>query len=108
MVHLGTRPGILASTCKLFDVWLCNRRVSGRGGSGPGRPSRIPQQCTCIMAREEACSEGGGSVPDIKILIAKAFHYQLASEEVVWTVFLRVCVRIGLLGVIVEGITGGE
>jgi len=105
---LGTRPGILASTCKAFDFWLCNPRVSGRGGSGPGRPSGIPRECTRITAREEACSEGGGGVPDILILGATTFDDQLASEEVVWTFFLRVGVRIGLQGVTVESISSGE
>ena len=59
-------------------------------------------------AREEACSEGGGGIPDIQILGANAFDDQLASEEVVWTFFLRVGVRIGLLGVTVESISSGE
>ena len=96
------------STCKAFDFWLCNPRVSGRGGSGPGRPSGMPRECTWITAREEACSEGGGGVPDILILGATTFDDQLASEEVVWTFFLRVGVRIGLLGVTVESISSGE
>jgi len=68
----------------------------------------MPRECTWIMAREEACSEGGGGVPYISILGANAFDNQLASEEVVWTFFLRVGVRIGLLGATVEGITDGE
>jgi len=105
---LGTSPGILASTCKAFDFWLCNPRLSGRGGSGPGRPSCMPRECTWITAREEACSEGGGGVPDILILGATTFDDLLASEEVVWTFFLRVGVRIGLLGVTVESISSGE
>jgi len=96
------------STCKAFDFWLCNPRVSGSGGSGPGRPSGMPRECTWITAREEACSEGGGGVPDISILGTNAFDDQLASEEVVWTFFLRVGVRIGLLGATLEGITDGE
>ena len=105
---LVTRPGFLTSTCKAFDVWLRNPRVSGRGGSGPGRPSGIPRECTWITAREEACCEGGGGVPDIQILGANAFDDQLASEEVVWTFFLRVGVRIGLLGLTLESISSGE
>jgi len=56
------------STCKAFDIWLCNPRVSGRGGSGPGRPSGMPRECTWITAREEACSEEGGGVPVIQML----------------------------------------
>jgi len=68
----------------------------------------MPRECTWITAREEACSEGGGGVPDIQILGANAFDDQLASEEVVWTFFLRVGVRIGLLGVTVESISSGE
>ena len=68
----------------------------------------MPRECTWITAREEACSEGGGGVPDISILGTNAFDDQLASEEVVWTFFLRVGVRIGLLGATVEVITDGE
>jgi hypothetical protein len=68
----------------------------------------MPRECTLITAREEACSEGGGGVPDIQILGANAFDDQLASEEVVWTFFLRVGVRIGLLGVTMESISSGE
>jgi len=105
---LCTTPRIVGSTCKAFDFWLCNARVSGGGGSGPGRPSGMPRECTWITAREEACSEGGGDVPDIQILGANAFDDQLASGEVGWTFFLRVGVRIGLLGATVEGITDGE
>ena len=68
----------------------------------------MPRECTWITAREEACSKGGGGVPDILILGTNAFDDQLASEEVVWTFFLRVGVRIGLLGVTVESISSGE
>jgi len=68
----------------------------------------MPRKCTWITAREEACSEGGGGDPDISILGTNAFDDQLASEEVVWTFFLRVGVRIGLLGVTVESISSGE
>jgi len=105
---LGTTPIILGSTCKAFNFWLCNLRVSGRGGSGPGRPSGMPRECTWITAREDACSEGGSSDPDISILGTNAFDDQLASEEVVWPFFLRVGVYIGLLGVTVESISSGE
>jgi len=82
--------------------------VIGRGGSGPGRPSGMPRECTWITAREEACSEGGCGVPDILILGATTFDDQLASDEIVWMFFLRVEVRIGLLGVTVESISSGE
>jgi hypothetical protein len=60
------------------------------------------------MAGEEACSEGGGGVPNIQILGATAFDDLLASEQVIGTFFLRVgdCTR--LLGATVEGITDGE
>jgi len=68
----------------------------------------MPRECTWITAREEACSEGRSAVPDILILGATTFDNQLASEEVVWTFFSRVGVRIGLLGVTVESITSGE
>jgi len=104
----GTCPRIVLSTCKAFEFWLCNPRVSGRGGSGPDRPSCMPRESTWITAWEAACSEGGGSVPDNQILGANAFDDLLASEEVVWTLFPRVEVRIGLLGVTVESIPGGE
>jgi len=66
-------------------------------GNAPG--------CT---AREEACSEGGGGIPDIQILGATAFDDLLASEQVVGTFFLRVGECTGLLGATVEGITAGE
>jgi hypothetical protein len=59
-------------------------------------------------AREEACSEGGGGIPDIQILGATAFDDLLASEQVVGTFFLRVGDCTGLLGATVEGITDGE
>ena len=105
---LGTTPLISGLTCKAFDFCLCNPKVSGRGGSGPGRPSGMPWECSWIMAREEACSEGGGADPDISILGSNAFDNQLASEEVVWMFFLRVGVRIRLLGATVDSISGGE
>jgi hypothetical protein len=103
----ATCPKILPSTCKAFNFWLCNHRVSGRGGSGPGRPSGMPRECPWITPRE-VYSEGGGGVPDIQILGANDFDDQLAREEVIWTFFLRVGVRIGLLGVTVESISRGE
>ena len=59
-------------------------------------------------AREEACSEGGGGIPDIEILRATAFDDLLASEQVVGTFFLRVGDCTGLLGATMEGITVGE
>jgi hypothetical protein len=68
----------------------------------------MPQVCTWITTREEVCSEGGGRVPDILIPGATTFDDQLASEEVVWTFFVRVGVRIELLGVTVENISSGE
>jgi len=68
----------------------------------------MPRERTWITAREEACSEGGGGVPDIQILGANAFDNLLASEEVVWTFFRRVGDCTGLLGVTVEIISSGE
>jgi hypothetical protein len=59
-------------------------------------------------ARDEACSEGGGSIPDFQILGATAFDDLLASEQVVGTFFLRVGDCTGLLGATVEGITEGQ
>jgi len=100
--------GKLASTSKAFNFWLCNARVSGRGGTGPGRPSGMPREYTCIKAREAACSEGGSGIPDLPLLGTNAFDDQLASEKVVRTFFLRVGVRIGMLGVTVEIISTCE
>ena len=68
----------------------------------------MPRECTWITAREEACAKGGSAVPDISILGTTAVDNQLASEEVVWTFFLRVGVRIELLGVTMESISRGE
>jgi hypothetical protein len=42
------------------------------------------------------------------MLIAIAIDHQLPSEEGVWTFFLTVEVRIGLLGVSVESVSSGE
>jgi len=67
----------------------------------------MPRECTWITATEEARSEGGWT-SCIQILGATAIDDQLASEQVVWTLFLRVGVRIGLLGVTVESISSGE
>ena len=58
-------------------------------------------------AREEAFSEGGGGIPDIRIQGATAFDDRLASEQVVGTFFLRVGDCTGLLRATVEGITDG-
>jgi len=68
----------------------------------------MPRECRWITAREEACSERGGNVPDIQILGANVFDNQLASEKVVWMFILRVGVRIRLPGVTVESISSGE
>ena len=68
----------------------------------------MAQECTWITAREEACSEGGSAVPDIPILGPNAFDDQLASEEVILTVFLGVGDRIGQLGETVESISSDE
>jgi len=67
----------------------------------------MPRECTWITARKETRSEGG-CTSYIQILEATAIDDLLASEEVVWMFFLRVGVRIGLLGVIVESISSGE
>jgi hypothetical protein len=67
----------------------------------------MPRECTWIMAREAARSEGG-CTSNIQLLGATAIDVQLASEEVVWTFFLSVEVRIGLLGVTVEIISSCE
>jgi hypothetical protein len=60
------------------------------------------------MGMEEVCFKGGGGVPDISILGTNTFDDQLASKEVVWTYCLRVGVHMGLLGVTVDSISGGE
>jgi len=67
----------------------------------------MTRECTWITARVEARSKGG-CTSNSQILGATAIDDQLASEEVVWTFFLRVGVRIGLLGVTVESISTGE
>jgi len=67
----------------------------------------MPRECTWIMGREEARSEGR-CTSYIQTLGATAFDDPMASEEVVWTFFLRVGVHIGLLGVPVESISSGE
>jgi len=67
----------------------------------------MPRECTWITAREDACSEGGGT-SYILILGATAIDDLLASEQVVWTFFLRVGDRTGLLGVTVESISSAE
>jgi hypothetical protein len=67
-------------------------------------PGNVPGS----MAREEACSEGNCSIPDIQILGATAFDDQLPSEQVVGSFFLRVGDFTGLLGATVEGITDGD
>ena len=59
-------------------------------------------------AREEACSEVGGGIPDIQILEPTAFDNLLAGEQVVGTFFLRVGDCTGMLGATVEGITDNE
>jgi len=60
------------------------------------------------MAREKACSEGAGGIPDSQLLGETAFHDRLASEWVVGTFCLRVGDCRGLLGVTVEVVTDGE
>ena len=67
-------------------------------------PGNVPGS----TAREEACSEGCGGIPDIQILRATAFDDLLTSEQVVGTFFLSVGDCTGLLGATVEGITDGE
>jgi len=67
----------------------------------------MPRECTWITARVETHSEGG-CTSYIQILGATAIDDQLASDEVVWTFFLRVGVRTGLMGVTVESISSGE
>jgi len=67
----------------------------------------MPREYTWITARQETRSEGG-CTSYIRILGATAVDDILASEQVVWTFFLRVGVRTGLLGVTVESISSGE
>jgi len=100
--------GELALTCKTFNFWLCNTRVSWRDGSGPGRPSGMPRKWTRITTRQEEFSDGGGGVPDILILGTHVFDNQLCCEEVTWTFFQRVGVCVRLLGVTMDRICSGE
>jgi len=65
------------------------------------------RECTWITAREEARSEGG-CTSYIQILGAPAIDDLLASEQVVWTFFLRVGVRVGLLGVTMDSMSSCE
>jgi len=67
-------------------------------------PGNVPGS----TAREEAWSEGRGSIPDIQILGATAVYYLLAREQVFGTFFLKVGDCSGLLGATVDGITDGE
>jgi len=67
-------------------------------------PGNVPRS----IAREEACSEGGGGIRDIQILGGTAFDNLLAREPVVGTLMLRVGDSTGLQGATVEGITDGE
>jgi hypothetical protein len=67
-----------------------------------------PENVPGSKATEEACSEGGGSITDIRILRTPAFHNLLPSGLVTVTLVLRVGACAGLLGATVEGITGGE
>jgi len=67
-------------------------------------PGNVPES----TAREDACSERGGGIPDIEILRATAFDDLLANEQVVGTFFLGVGDCTVLLGATVEGITHGE
>jgi len=67
----------------------------------------MPQECTWITAREESCSKGD-CTSYIQILRATAIDDILASEQVIWTFFLRVGDRIGLLGVTLESSSSGE
>jgi len=68
----------------------------------------MPREYARIPAREKGCSDRGGGVPGILILWATTVLDHLASEEVVWTFFLRVRVRIGVLGVTLESISSGK
>jgi hypothetical protein len=97
-----------SSNCKAFNFWLCNLRVSGRGGCGLGRLSGMLWKCTWIVASAEVCSERGSGIADISVLWGIAFDDLLASEEVVRTFFIRVEARIELLGVTLEGIPSGK
>jgi hypothetical protein len=67
-----------------------------------------PGNAPASNAREEACSEGGGGIPDVQILGETAFDDLLASEQVVGTFFVRLGDCTGLLGSTVAGITDGE
>jgi len=68
----------------------------------------MPWECTWITDWQEVCSEGGGGVLNSSILGTNTFDDQLASEDIVWTLFLRVRVCIRLLGVTIESILSGE
>jgi len=105
--------------------WFQSRNTDVDWQSGRHLPERTPggadvlamdqvdhQECPGNVpgstASEEACSEGGGGILDIQILGGTAIDDQLASEQVVRTLFVRVGDCTGLLGVTVEDITDGE
>jgi len=67
-------------------------------------PRDVPE----FMAREEACFEGGSSIPETQIISATAINDLLAGKQVVGTFFPGVVDAVGLLGVTVAGITDGE
>jgi len=104
---LGTRPGFVVSTCKAYNIWLCNCRVSRPGGSGPGRPSGMTKEGSSIMAREESNSEGSCS-SSIEILGGTAIDDILASEEVIYMFFPRVRAPTRLLGLTLAGIADAK
>ena len=80
---LDTRPGFLASTCKEFELWLCQPMAGGRGGSGLGQQSGMPRECTWIM-------EGRRHIP--KVAVLHTFKY---LEVLLWTIYRPVT---GLFG----------
>ena len=67
----------------------------------------MPRECTWVTSRVKAHAEGG-CTSYIQIFGSTAIDDQLASEEVIWTFFLRVAVCIGLQGVTVESIYSRE
>jgi len=95
--------------------WQCGQLLSLRTPRGAEVVAvdwvdhqKCPGNVPGSMAREEACSEGGGSIPDIQIVEATACDVLLACEQVIGTFFLTVGDCTGLLGTTVEGITDGQ
>jgi len=94
--------------------WLCGRLLALRtpGGAEVVAVDQVDhQECPGDVpwcpVKEEACSEGGSSIPDIQILGETALDDPVASEQVVGTLFLKVGDCPWQLAATMEGIADG-